>query len=421
MSTSFFNPELNASRESVKLNGARPVEPHSNSVQLHHREGSESPSTQDNGNYDELYFEKEPESFFRLKLHLAFLLYLTIGTVYFDYSPANGVDIKGVLGFYQAISIGFSIGLSPRDPDYIPEPWFSAAYILVGAHLVALNLVIIGRKVQEKASRAAFKGLKRREGYEDEMRREHPLCKRFIAFAKYNAPYLLIVLLWLLWLAFIIVWCIIATNGFDENEPEKNWGFPYAFYFAVSLCSSAGAFSLPSFSPIWAYGVAAVSMMIGVPLMALSVSSVVIMLSQGHHFKKVKKAAWEPVQLKEVLSLKQLGLCESDEQQLSKGSYILLGLLRMGQDSGIIKYLADAYDASEERGGVMMTSTTDLVDSPSLKYSMCARAYVLNCSDSQTNDVVEDVPKKKVSKREKQWSVAAVKNGTSHPFLGPTI
>lgn len=87
--------------ESVKLNGARPVEPHSNSVQLHHREGSESPSTQDNGNYDELYFEKEPESFFRLKLHLAFLLYLTIGTVYFDYSPANGVDIKGVLGFYQ--------------------------------------------------------------------------------------------------------------------------------------------------------------------------------------------------------------------------------------------------------------------------------------------------------------------------------
>lgn len=93
----------------------------------------------------------------------------------------------------------------------------------------------------------------------------------------------------------------------------------------------------------------------------------------------------------------------------------------MGQDSGIIKYLADAYDASEERGGVMMTSTPDVVQSRSLKYSMCARAYFLNCSDSQTNDVVEDVPKNKVSKREKQWSVAAVKNGTSHPFLGPTI
>lgn len=105
---------------------------------------------------------------------------------------------------------------------------------------------------------------------------------------------------------------------------------------------------------------------------------------------------------------------------MSKGSYVLLGLLRMGQDSGIIKYLADAYDASEERGGVMMSSTTDLAESH-VKYSTCARAYFLNCSDSETNDVVEKVQKKKVSKMEKQWSVSAVKNGTSHPFLGPTL
>ena len=92
----------------------------------------------------------------------------------------------------------------------------------------------------------------------------------------------------------------------------------------------------------------------------------------------------------------------------------------MGQDSGIIKYLADAYDASEERGGVMMTSCDDLVDSH-VKYSTCARAYFLNCSDSGTNDVLENLQKKKISKREKQWSVAAVKNGTSPPFLGPTL
>eukprot|EP00804_Cyclotella_cryptica_P020785 CCRYP_016623-RA/>CCRYP_016623-RA protein AED:0.04 eAED:0.04 QI:849/1/1/1/1/1/3/248/288 len=288
-----------------------------------------------------------------------------------------------------------------------------------------MNLVFIGRKVQEKASKAAFEGLKRREDYENDMSRENPLRKRLVTFAKYNAPYLFIISLWILWLGFIIVWSIIATNGFEETDPEKrweNWDFSYALYFAISLCSSAGAFSLPSFSPVWAYGFAAVSMMIGVPLMALAVSSVVIMLSQGQHFKKVKKAAWEPVQLKELVSLKQLGLCDGDEEQeISKGSYVLLGLLRMGQDSGIIKYLADAYDASEERGGVMMTSSTTLVDSH-VKYSMCARAYFLNCSDSGTNDLMENAQKKtNVSKREKQWSVAAVKNGTSPPFLGPTI
>ena len=86
--------------ESVKFNGARPIEPRSNSLQLHEREGSETPSRQDHGNYDELHFEKEPKSF-SCGLHLAFLLYLTIGTLYYDFSPANGVDIKGVLGFYQ--------------------------------------------------------------------------------------------------------------------------------------------------------------------------------------------------------------------------------------------------------------------------------------------------------------------------------
>ena len=55
-------------------------------------------------------------------------------------------------------------------------------------------------------------------------------------------------------------------------------------------------------------------MMIGVPLMALAVSSVVIMLLQHQHFKKEKKAVWEPVKLKEMRALKQLGLCDGDDE-----------------------------------------------------------------------------------------------------------
>ena len=206
-------------------------------------------------------------------------------------------------------------GSHPRKTICRPDPWFSSAYILVGASLIAMNLVVIGRKIEEKASNAVFEGLKRREDYENDMNRENPLRKRFLTFVTYNAPYLVIVLLWVIWLGFIIVWSIIATNGFDENDPEKHWGFAYAQYFAVSLCSSAGAFGLPSFSPPWAYGLAAVSMMIGVPLMALAISSIVIMVSQGHRFKKVKKAAWEPVQPKEIISLKLLGLSDTDDER----------------------------------------------------------------------------------------------------------
>ena len=186
---------------------------------------------------------------------------------------------------------------------------------MVGASLIAMNLVVIGRKIEEKASNAVFEGLKRREDYEKNMSRDNPLRKRFVAFVNYNAPYLAVVALWILWVIFVTVWSMIATNGFDENNPEQNWSFAYAQYFAVSLCSSAGAFSLPSFSPLWAYFLAAVSMMIGVPLMALAISSIVIMLSQGHRFKKVKKAAWEPVRPKEIISLKLLGLSDTDDER----------------------------------------------------------------------------------------------------------
>lgn len=263
---------------------------------------------------------------------------------------------------------------------YSPDPWFSSAYILVGAGLIALNLVVIGRKIEDAASNVVFDGLKRREDYEKDMSRENPFYMRTLAFIKYNAPYLIVIVLWILWLSFISVWSIFAT--INEDEPEKSWGFAYAQYFAISLCSSAGSFSLPSDSATWAYGLAGVSMMFGVPLMALAISSIVIMLSQGHRFKKVKKAAWEPVQSKELEAIKQLGLDEIDNDKLTKGGFVLLGLLRMGQDSGIIQYLADAYDASEERGGVVVSSSIHLDD----EYSKHARkmiwvSFPIHCCD----------------------------------------
>jgi hypothetical protein len=248
------------------------------------------------------------------------------------------------------------------------------------------------------------------------MSRDNPFCKRFVSFVKFNAPYLIIILTWLLWLAFIIVWSIIATNTFDENDPERNWNFAYAQYFAVSLCSSAGSFSLPSNSDDWAYGFAAVSMMIGVPLMALAISSIVIMLSQDHQFRKVKRAAWDPVQLNEIEALTQLGLCEGDGHVINKGGFVLLGLLRMGQESGIIQYLADAYDASDERGGVLMSSSLRSDDD----YSKHARAY-LNCADSDSVESDNVARKTTLSNDNRQWSLTALKDERSGRIDGPAL
>ena len=61
-----------------------------------------------------------------------------------------------------------------------------------------------------------------------------------------------------------------------------------AQYFAFSLSSSAGSLSLPNTAPEWAYLLAGISMTVGVPLMAMAVSAIVVMLTQGHNYRKIK-------------------------------------------------------------------------------------------------------------------------------------
>jgi hypothetical protein len=87
--------------EAGKLNDARLVKLNSNTAQLEDHEDSERRPGREYRNYDELYFHKGQESLPSWKLPFAFLLYLTIGTLYYDVSPGNGVGLSGVLSFYQ--------------------------------------------------------------------------------------------------------------------------------------------------------------------------------------------------------------------------------------------------------------------------------------------------------------------------------
>ena len=87
--------------EAGKLSDARLVRPISNAARARDREDSESRTGLDHGDYEELYFYREHETFNRWKLPLAFVVYLGTGTLYYNISPGNGVDLDGVLGFYQ--------------------------------------------------------------------------------------------------------------------------------------------------------------------------------------------------------------------------------------------------------------------------------------------------------------------------------
>lgn len=306
-----------------------------------------------------------------------------------------------------------------------PNPWFSTFYILVGASLIAVILTKVGMQLEESASQNMWQALKQREEYEHKMSRDNSFCARAKAFVQYNGAYLftvsfynlqqfahhivflltshvlhllfhfLQILIWLFWLAFIVVWSMISTSSL---KPGEEWDFSYAIYFSVSLCSSAGSFSLPIDSQDWAYLLAAISMLVGVPLMALAISGVVLMLWQGHKFQQVKEAAWGPISTNELNALDTLGLLAENSDEITKGGFILLGLMRMGQDGGIINYLSNVYEANEQRGGVLLNLDGD----HNGFYSDQARAFV--GSD-------EECSKNRQTNKQHQWSVIGSSDG----------
>ena len=290
---------------------------------------------------------------------LAYLVvYIGIGWAVFTLYPGNELTV--IDGYFETMTIGWSVGLSPRDPTYAPNPWFASFHILSGAALIAVLLTKLGEEVEEDASVNLGEALSRHEDYVSKMRTDNAdntFPKRVGTFMRYNAAYLIAIAVWMAFMIIIILWSMYATR--DLVNDDDRWGFPQALYFAISLCSSAGSFSLPPYTPEWAYLAAGLSMMIGVPLMALAVSCIIIMIWQEQRFRRVHDAAWEPISKIELDAMSTLELLlhernvedevNDDAFIMTKGEFVLLGLLRMGQDGGIIGYLSDAYDARREK------------------------------------------------------------------------
>jgi hypothetical protein len=103
------------------------------------------------------------------------------------YSLAPRNQISTIDWYFESITIGYSVGLVPRDPRYQPNPWFSTWHILSGSSLIAILLIRAGKNVEEDTSMNMFEALCRREDYECKMRRKNPLPVRDDAFVWYNA------------------------------------------------------------------------------------------------------------------------------------------------------------------------------------------------------------------------------------------
>ena len=122
----------------------------------------------------------------------------------------------------------------------------------------------------------------------------------------------------------------------------------------------------------------------------MGVTSIITMVWQGHRFEKVKMAAWDDVTQEELELLNELGVVEIGEgEKLTKGGFLLLGLLRMGQEVGVMKYLADAFEAIEDRGGVIIREKSEGNNDGNGYYSKHAHAYVGSCSKHEIDEMQE--------------------------------
>lgn len=60
----------------------------------------------------------------RNAIHLSFLVYLAVGTTYYSFDRnnqgiSNSPASHAIMGYYESITVGFSVGLGTKDPNYM--------------------------------------------------------------------------------------------------------------------------------------------------------------------------------------------------------------------------------------------------------------------------------------------------------------
>jgi hypothetical protein len=252
---------------------------------------------------------------------------------------------------------------------YFPNPWVSSCYIISGAVLITVVVTHMIQKITDDASKHLFRDLKEREEYEIEVGKDRPFYNRAKAFITFNSGHLMIIILWVGWMAFLVVYSMLGA-GFS---------FADAQYFAIALCSSAGSVSLPDNSATWMYGVTGIAIVIGVPLMVLAVSTLV-MFVQGHR-QKVQHTIREVVAIDELKNLAELGLGSNKTHKIiSKEEFVLVCMIRLGTEPGLIQYICDVFDRIEQERSCTSSLSAPNIGGPGQDGESDTEAYILNSS-----------------------------------------
>jgi len=291
---------------------------------------------------------------------VCFILWTVVGTIFYAFDKGqNGEHEKlGFLnGFYMAVNVGFSIGLGPPIEGYAPNLWFSSFYIVVGAVLITLALVYAAERVE---CPAGAQQLRRGPANNTEIQ-ILVRCRRYVAA---NWKMLSAITLWVVSLSIMVLYSMLCfeDQGIDKTNSHssngRRWTFSEAQYFAISLSSTAGSYSLPQDSPSWMYAITAVIAVLGVPIMAMAISSIVLLVlkdtmsgeyggddeKKQQYFRQVL-ATFAPESVMDR-QLETLAGCAGDiETTVSREQYTLVCAMRLGMvDREFVRLAFEAYD-----------------------------------------------------------------------------
>lgn len=257
--------------------------------------------------------------------------WLLIGSFFYAYAPKSNLGIHK--GFFQALNIGYSIGYGfPVEQNTNNYLLFSTWYVLVGASFVGAALGFFAEKIS-KDSETWFTRLEKQKRIENGLKaRETYLVATVTAWLRYCSSALKALSVWLAFILAMITYSMVTIK----------WSFQEALYFAVSSLSTGGHWSIPNNSPDWLFSLTGLFLMFGVPVMAVAMAQFALLFF-GHTDLDEAKATIDAVVTKEELMfLEELGL-ENFGGEIDKAEFIILCMVRMGNDPGLIKYITQRF------------------------------------------------------------------------------
>jgi hypothetical protein len=208
---------------------------------------------------------------------------------------------------------------------------------------VAVALGFFAEKVGEDRDNW-FTNLVQNKAYEDIMKNStNPFIITKAIYIKYEAQ-IQAVLAWVIWIGIMSVYSIFGYG----------WSYVQAQYFAISTLSTGGLWGVKPDAPSWMFGVTGFFGALGVPLMAVAMAQLASLMIDTGDLEATKRTIVEDVTGEELLMLRKFGL-ESGDGVIDNAEYIILCMVRMGQDPHLIEFIVNEFKRLDDDNSGFLT------------------------------------------------------------------